>query len=136
MGARCDDDHALEEIREEGDDLVRLKLTPHFHCCRAIEERACALAHRLFKRDRNMGSTDFLTEDGDAEKIIAELNQLARGGASCGTQFCIMQRNADWGVCVGTSPRPAAPSASKEPISVRLAQVRPRSCLGCLPLPR
>ena len=44
----------------------------HFHCCRAIEERACALAHRLFKRDRNMGSTDFLTEDGDAEKIIAE----------------------------------------------------------------
>ena len=28
MGARCDDDHALEEIREEGDDLVRLKLTP------------------------------------------------------------------------------------------------------------
>ena len=94
MGARCDDDHALEEIREEGDDLVRPKLTPHFHCCRAIEERACALAHRLFKRDRNMGSTDFLTEDGDAEKIIAELNQLARGGASRGTLSCI-QRNAD-----------------------------------------
>ena len=115
---------------------MRLKLTPHFHCCRAIEERACALAHRLFKRDRNMGSTDFLTEDGDAEKIIAELNQLARGGASCGTQFCTMQRNADWGVCVGTSPSPAAPSASKEPISVRLAQVRPRSCLCCLSLPR
>ena len=81
MGARCDDDHALEEIREEGDDLVRPKLAPHFHC-RATVERACALAHRLFKRDRNMGSTDFLTEDGDAEKIIAELNQLARGGAS------------------------------------------------------